>query len=311
MVKRNGSRLSVLAAQVPKCGSFSVTVEKAILPALAAVVQAREDGETHADALSRAMPILLAAFGLAMPCREMCEAVVTSCNCNNDYTFGKLLKAWLDSAKSSSGSAQPLSTDSAASILSNFYDKPLCSMFASRAKAGFSGHCYDLPTACSNPDQWCNGDGGANKDIMVVQELMAAQLATALFGVAGGLFDDEQEMLDTSGNENVTSYIVDAGGLHACCTISSWHCTVYHWNMTFSFYGGQSSFFCAFIRDWWEGGEGIKWGDHCAARHCMHSAGCCVSLGVYSAQEAEAAQILQWRRRLCVSWGIGVRRRRI
>ncbi len=81
--------MALAGKQVPKCGSFSASIERALLPAIAAIDNARDYGKTQLDALSEAVPLLLNASSLTMPCREMCEAVVATCGCNNDYSFGK------------------------------------------------------------------------------------------------------------------------------------------------------------------------------------------------------------------------------
>ena len=54
-------------------GSFGVTVETAILPALTGMAAAIDDGQNHLEALASAVPSLLNASSLAMPCRAMCE----------------------------------------------------------------------------------------------------------------------------------------------------------------------------------------------------------------------------------------------
>ncbi|BDA45605.1 hypothetical protein COCOBI_07-3920 [Coccomyxa sp. Obi] len=83
------------AQTVPKCGSFSTTIERALLPAIAAIDTARDYGKTQLDALSDAVPLLLNASSLTMPCREMCEAIVSTCGCNKQTSFGRLLEAWM------------------------------------------------------------------------------------------------------------------------------------------------------------------------------------------------------------------------
>lgn len=41
------------------------------------------------------MWVWLQASALSMPCREMCEAVVSTCGCNSQRTLGSLLDAAL------------------------------------------------------------------------------------------------------------------------------------------------------------------------------------------------------------------------
>ena len=54
---------------VPKCGSFSAAVEGAVLPAMATVTQAQANDRPPLEALSAALPQLMAATDLALPCR--------------------------------------------------------------------------------------------------------------------------------------------------------------------------------------------------------------------------------------------------
>ena len=37
------------------------------------------------SALAAAVPVLLNTSALTMPCREMCEAVISTCSCSRDY----------------------------------------------------------------------------------------------------------------------------------------------------------------------------------------------------------------------------------
>ncbi|EIE22807.1 hypothetical protein COCSUDRAFT_47705 [Coccomyxa subellipsoidea C-169] len=197
------------AQTVPKCGSFSASIERALLPAIAAIDNARDYGKTQLDALSEAVPLLLNASSLTMPCREMCEAVVATCGCNNDYSFGKLLDAWMTKGSKLSDRRNALPAGFTAGAFSKLYDMPLCSLFSPSTARGFSGHCEALPKTCSDPQQWCHGDGDQNNGAMVVQELMAGQLATSLFGWAGGLFTDQQQMLDAADDEGVKNLLSD------------------------------------------------------------------------------------------------------
>ncbi len=56
-----------------RAGSFAATVEVAVLPALTKMAAAVDDGQNHLEALGNAVPSLLNASSLAMPCRAMCE----------------------------------------------------------------------------------------------------------------------------------------------------------------------------------------------------------------------------------------------
>lgn len=192
------------AQTVPKCGSFSTTIERALLPAIAAIDSARDYGKTQLDALSDAVPLLLNASSLTMPCREMCEAIVSTCGCNTQTSFGELLEAWMSSNSKFSAGRNAVPAGFAAGAFSKLYNLPLCLLFSPSTAKGFIGHCQVLPKTCSDPQLWC---GDQNSGAMVVQELMAAQLAKSLFGWVGRLFVDQQQMLDDADDENVKNLL--------------------------------------------------------------------------------------------------------
>ncbi|CAL5220141.1 g2099 [Coccomyxa viridis] len=188
---------------VPKCGSFQKTVETSLLPALVAVDDARDAGLSGMEALAAAVPVLLNRSALTMPCREMCEAIVSTCGCNKDYSFGRLLDAW--SARQAQGSSG-MASSFAAAMFSKIYTRPLCSVFASSTEPGFTGPCEALQSTCEDEAVWCNGDDGRNDGPMVVQELMAAQLATTLSGFTGNLFADQEEMVEDADSDRLASW---------------------------------------------------------------------------------------------------------
>jgi hypothetical protein len=68
-------------------------------PTVIAMAEAKEQGPADSlSAISSAMPTLLKAMSLSMPCKAMCEAVVDTCGCGVSHTFGELVDA-LMSAK--------------------------------------------------------------------------------------------------------------------------------------------------------------------------------------------------------------------
>ena len=73
---------------------------------------------------------------------------------------------------------QGLPAGFSAHIFQRVHATPLCALFADAGAPGFAGHCDAslILTACSNPERWCAGDGGANVGPLVVGELVAAQV---------------------------------------------------------------------------------------------------------------------------------------
>ncbi|KAK9839741.1 hypothetical protein WJX84_000691, partial [Apatococcus fuscideae] len=148
------------AQTAPKCGSFQGAVEGAVLPAISTVLTASDNGRTPLDALSEAVPSLLQASNLALPCREMCEAVVGTCSCNKERSFGDLLEKVDAAIGSSSSSLPPIPKGFTRQLFGGLYSKPLCSLYAPSNATGFTGHCDTLPQQCTYPQKWCGQDGG-------------------------------------------------------------------------------------------------------------------------------------------------------
>lgn len=183
------------AQTIPACGSFQENILGHILPALAQAVSAQQTGQTQTEALSLVMPQLLQASALSMPCREMCEAVVSTCGCNSQRTLGSLLDAALSDITLPN---QQLPDDFSQQVFGSLYDQPLCALYASSDTAGFTGVCEAMDSQCSDDAMWCHG--GSNPDSQGVEELIALQLTKGLFGWVGnhsmGLFADEAEAAD-------------------------------------------------------------------------------------------------------------------
>ena len=142
--------------QVPKCGSFQSSVEQAVLPALAIVTAAEDNGQSPTEALADALPLLANASALTMPCREMCEAVVRTCACAQELTFGELVGAWArgGGAGGLSGGV-PVPRHFLSAVFARLAAKPLCSLFAPGDTPGFVGHCdAAMASTCSNGDRW-------------------------------------------------------------------------------------------------------------------------------------------------------------
>lgn len=63
------------------------------------LLSAEQNTKAAGFSLAQALPSLKQAMGLSLPCREMCEAVFSSCDCGtvHTYEFGQLMtgKAWV------------------------------------------------------------------------------------------------------------------------------------------------------------------------------------------------------------------------
>jgi hypothetical protein len=58
-----------------------------VQPVLSRVIKDEEDPE---DALGEAIPDLLQALSMGLPCREMCDTVTRTCGCGDPETFGEV-----------------------------------------------------------------------------------------------------------------------------------------------------------------------------------------------------------------------------
>eukprot|EP00891_Asterochloris_glomerata_P008782 jgi/Astpho2/8782/Aster-05338 len=235
---------------VPKCGSFQSNVETGVLPAIASVLNAQELGENAVQALGEAIPGLLQAspafpvlagflhtwgcaespcqanidynkccmadaMSLAWPCREMCEAVIDSCGCGEQSTFGDLLSgvvAGIDRAHCSRCCPQAtddrIPADFSVQMFGGIANQPLCSLYSPSSAPGFVGFCATPEvTTCTDAGKWCAGTN--NPGPKAVQQLMALQLAKAVFGWMagkGGLLGEEHSIIDDASQDSVTKW---------------------------------------------------------------------------------------------------------
>lgn len=195
------------AQTVPKCGSYSAYIEDMLLPAISKVTKAAAFGLDPVEALSQAVPDLVTASSLAMPCRAMCEAVVSSCSCTGEQRFGPLLEAFVNSHSALGAMLPPGFTTQ---LFGSVYDVPLCSLYGNSSDARFAGTCdQSLRTSCEDTAAWCNTPGQSNAGAQLVQELMAGQLANALFGwidaPANNVFDEARAIIDDADGKDEES----------------------------------------------------------------------------------------------------------
>jgi hypothetical protein len=66
---------------------LTVLFPRFVQPVLSRVIKDEEDPE---DALGEAIPDLLQALSMGLPCREMCDAVTRTCGCGDPETFGEV-----------------------------------------------------------------------------------------------------------------------------------------------------------------------------------------------------------------------------
>lgn len=171
------------AQTAPLCGTFDMIVDE-ILPVFTAVAG---QGKDPVKVMRAAVPRILAAFALGLPCREMCDAVTATCGCGEPTTFGQMMTAL--KRRQSRGLAQPYATNMTAATAKNLFagvwDKPVCGIFASRHEPGFGGVCDVPPAAELTNCSWCqtkmSRPGEMDEQIVAqVAESMSAVMQTGL-----------------------------------------------------------------------------------------------------------------------------------
>lgn len=159
---------------VPKCGSVRASLESAILPAISKVIQAHESGKGWGAALSAAVPSLVKANSLGLPCREMCHDLMETCACGEDKTFGQLLESYSDTL-----TGEPLPAAFSMQLFDGLRNTSFCSLYSPSSQQGFSGTCLSLPHKCTDRSGWCDS---SNPAPAVASQIMASQLADSVFG---------------------------------------------------------------------------------------------------------------------------------
>lgn len=145
----------------PRCGTFAAYTRLALLPSLTAAVKAYNRGDNELEALSVAVTSSMDAIGAALPCREMCEDLMSTCSCSGGQgsgataTFGQLLQ-WMAARVEQTGFAVPAPFQRL--LFKGVWDRPFCSLFQPKAQTGFTGACAPLDPAaarCAVRDRWC------------------------------------------------------------------------------------------------------------------------------------------------------------
>lgn len=188
------------AQSAPKCGSFDAEVGRVVIPTLSKVLdtmdaakdkEEEEKTEMIMQVLADALPDLIKASSLSMPCRAMCEAVVDTCGCGRKRTFGSLIEAQVKRAEAEAaeaaqknGTAYVPETAEAIEkvVFAKVWDLPLCELYAESTVEGFVGHCEVAaqPTASCG---WC--DMQTEDAVDFSQELLARSLAASLSWTGG------------------------------------------------------------------------------------------------------------------------------
>jgi hypothetical protein len=63
------------------------------------VLSAEDEGKPKVASIAEALPSLQQAMALSLPCREMCEAIVATCGCGQQRSFGELLDKYIQTVR--------------------------------------------------------------------------------------------------------------------------------------------------------------------------------------------------------------------
>lgn len=177
---------------VPACGTFDKVIDE-ILPMLTSVAEKKEKPSV---ALQQAVPRILQSASLGLPCKQMCNAITTTCGCGQAATFGEVMES-IQSSKHQDLYSTNMSLSTAKDIFQRVWNKPVCELFSDKDTPGFSGVC-EVP-ASLNQCSWCEGKAARPQ---FVHQQIVAQSAQSISGLMqGGL----EEILLAIGGEKVKS----------------------------------------------------------------------------------------------------------
>lgn len=164
------------AQALPKCGTFDALLDATMFPALE-LAASLPAGDSEAPPQ---LPDGWAAdfqrnVSLVLPCREMCEAVVGTCSCGRQKTFGSVVSSLLPDHPLVQGS--PL----VKVVMAALEQQDICSVFAYRGERGFQGHCMELAGSCHKQQEWCSHEGEVEGEDDPDQ-LMLGPVMKSIFG---------------------------------------------------------------------------------------------------------------------------------
>ncbi|KAL2644791.1 hypothetical protein R1flu_012378 [Riccia fluitans] len=162
------------AQTVPACGTFDKVVDE-ILPMISSVALKKV---TPVVAVQSAVPRMLQAASLGLPCRNMCNAITQTCGCDHPATFGEVMTSI--HARNSDGFNTNMSSTTAEELFQNIWDKPVCDLFAEDTMPGFVGVC-DVPAEESKCG-WCSKKNHPSH----IHEQIVAQIAQSFSGIMQG-----------------------------------------------------------------------------------------------------------------------------
>lgn len=171
------------AQVLPPCGSFRRHVELAVLPVLSQLAQTSLNPDSgpldKMQVITEAMPGVVKAMSLSMPCKEMCKAVIDTCDCGVSHTFGYLVNK-LRHEKDANLAVLPPEVEETA--FNDLWEVEICDLYTSSTDPDFAGHCSADSKYPQRSCRWC-GD----EDMGLFSELqISSMMITALFSWVNG-----------------------------------------------------------------------------------------------------------------------------
>jgi hypothetical protein len=164
------------AQAVPMCGTFETHLESSVLPALIAIVHAKETGGDFMAITASLIPSLAKTTALTAPCKRYCQAITASCSCRQSQTFGDMLRQLQTGDNKFLPTLPPAVQQQ---LFSKLDDTPLCDLYADENDPEFSGHCPPEDILEDTQCGWCADNA---KVPMFVQEYLADSLLNGIFG---------------------------------------------------------------------------------------------------------------------------------
>lgn len=187
------------AVNTPPCGTIDKVLDE-ILPLISSITSEKFSATIS---LQQALPHIIQAASIGFPCKKMCRAVMDSCGCAQQPTFGEVIDAIQVGGNLNATITMGLSTKELFHLI---WDKHVCDLFSEESFPGFSGLCvYSYQTSRCN---WCNRVQGSQSLHKKFVEQGVLQLSKMVFSLLQGGLREILLAVDNKKQEN--SHIVQA-----------------------------------------------------------------------------------------------------
>lgn len=187
------------AVNTPPCGTIDKVLDE-ILPLISSIASEKSSATIS---LQQALPRIIQAASLGFPCKKMCRAIMDSCGCAQQPTFGEVIDAIQVGGNLNATITMGLSTKELFHLI---WDKYVCDLFSEESFPGFSGLC--VSSYQTSRCDWCKGVQGSNSLHKKFVEQGVLQLSKMVFSLLqGGL---QEILLAVDNKKKVIPHIVQA-----------------------------------------------------------------------------------------------------